>query len=64
MAERLVVVWLATCVVSTSAFGQSVPDEHLGDVLLDDPLPTRFTTGEIYWVRGSVVDDGIPALSF
>ncbi len=59
------VAWLAGCVVSTAAFGQSVPEEYLdGIIALDAPLPTRFTTGETYWVRGSVADEGIPALTF
>ena len=53
-------VWL--CAIG--AFGQSVGAEEILDGLtLDEPLPTRFTTGETYWVRGSVAE-GIPGLTF
>ena len=54
-------VWL--CAIGALAFGQLVAEEFLDGLTLDEPLPTRFTTGETYWVRGSVAE-GIPGLTF
>ena len=35
---------------------------HLGGITLDEPLPTRFTSGETYWVSG-VAGVGVSALT-
>ena len=55
---------LLTCVTAAVVSGQSVPGRYLDGVVLDEPLPTQFTTGETYWVAGSLTNEGIPALTF
>ena len=47
-----------------AAFAQSVPDRFLGAVVLDEPMPTQFVTGQTHWVRGRLVDETIRAMTF
>ena len=59
----LLVTWLVVCASTATAYGQSVPASHLGGTTFDEPLPTRFTSGETYWVSG-IAGVGISALTF
>lgn len=62
--NRCVLLFVSLCTIGAPAFGQLAAEEFLDGLSLDEPLlPTRFTKGETYWVRGSVAE-GIPGLTF
>jgi len=62
--RHLIVALLITCVPAVTAFGQTIPNAFLGGIMLDEPLPTQFTTGVTHWVSGGVIDEGISSLLF
>jgi hypothetical protein len=59
-----IVASLVAVVATATAFGQVVPDGVLDGIAFDEPMPARFTTGEIYWLSGSIDSDAILALTF